>query len=211
MGWIGVDLDGTLAQYSGWQGPGHIGDPVPLMLMRVKDWLEHGLDVRIFTARVAPESLRCNNQTLSQVRETIWAWCDKHVGRRLPITHEKDLAMIALWDDRATEVVANTGVALLDRYVILAEALQAIQGVNDEGIGTITFNTDRDIVGWMREQAQKALENVEVVPEQLQGPCIPSHEEALMQLRQARAHDFKDAAAYEAWVVGLAIKALRGD
>lgn len=37
-GWIGVDLDGTLAEYHGW-GNGEIGDPVPAMLERVKKWL----------------------------------------------------------------------------------------------------------------------------------------------------------------------------
>jgi hypothetical protein len=26
--WIGVDLDGTLAQYAGFKGPEHIGDPI---------------------------------------------------------------------------------------------------------------------------------------------------------------------------------------
>lgn len=35
-GWIGVDLDGTLAYYDGWIGAGHIGEPVPAMLERVK-------------------------------------------------------------------------------------------------------------------------------------------------------------------------------
>lgn len=48
-GWIGVDLDGTLAEYTGWHGPGHIGPPIPKMLDRVKNWLAEGVDVRIFT------------------------------------------------------------------------------------------------------------------------------------------------------------------
>jgi hypothetical protein len=51
-GWIGVDLDGTLAHYDGWVNTFHIGDPVPLMAARVRQWLENGEDVRIFTARV---------------------------------------------------------------------------------------------------------------------------------------------------------------
>ena len=51
-GWIGVDLDGTLAEYDGWVGPQHIGKPVPLMVDRVKRMLDYGEDVRIFTARV---------------------------------------------------------------------------------------------------------------------------------------------------------------
>jgi hypothetical protein len=27
-GWIGVDLDGTLAHYDGWKGIDHIGEPI---------------------------------------------------------------------------------------------------------------------------------------------------------------------------------------
>ena len=41
-GWIGVDLDGTLAHYEGWKGIEHIGAPVPAMLERVKNWLAEG-------------------------------------------------------------------------------------------------------------------------------------------------------------------------
>lgn len=32
MGWIAVDLDGTLAEYDGWKGSAHIGNPVPKMV-----------------------------------------------------------------------------------------------------------------------------------------------------------------------------------
>ena len=41
-GWIGVDLDGTLAYYDGWQGIDHIGEPILPMLNRVTKWLEQG-------------------------------------------------------------------------------------------------------------------------------------------------------------------------
>jgi hypothetical protein len=51
-GWIGVDLDGTLAHYDGWKGADHIGAPIPAMVERVKGWLTEGKTVRIFTARV---------------------------------------------------------------------------------------------------------------------------------------------------------------
>ena len=49
--WIGVDLDGTLAKYNGWSGIENIGDPVPLMLMRVKEWIKNGT-VRSSTHKV---------------------------------------------------------------------------------------------------------------------------------------------------------------
>lgn len=46
-GWIGVDLDGTLAHYDGWKGVEHVGHPVPLMLARVQRWIESGYAVKI--------------------------------------------------------------------------------------------------------------------------------------------------------------------
>ena len=104
-GWIGVDLDGTLAEYNGWQGPTHIGPPVEPMLRLVKRMLSEGVDVRIMTARISdpdPEIQR-------QVRRAITKWCDVYVGTRLPITCTKDFGMIALYDDRAVSVVQNTG------------------------------------------------------------------------------------------------------
>lgn len=42
QGWIGVDLDGTLAHYDGWKGADHIGEPIPAMVERVKQWLSEG-------------------------------------------------------------------------------------------------------------------------------------------------------------------------
>jgi hypothetical protein len=97
-GWIGVDLDGTLAHYDVWRGEDHIGAPIPAMVDRVKQWLEEGLNVRIFTARVGAHQ-----------REVIAAWCRKHLGRELPVTATKDFSMIALWDDRCVQVETNTG------------------------------------------------------------------------------------------------------
>ncbi len=40
--WIGVDLDGTLAHYTGWKGPEHIGEPIEEMAERVREWLSKG-------------------------------------------------------------------------------------------------------------------------------------------------------------------------
>jgi hypothetical protein len=106
--WVGVDLDGTLAEYDGWQGEEHIGAPIPAMLARVKGWLKDGhpkygrIGVKIFTARVA-DPRRTN------VRDVIEAWCLEHVGQVLEVTNVKDYGMVELWDDRAVQVEANTG------------------------------------------------------------------------------------------------------
>jgi len=99
-GWIGVDLDGTLAEY----GTGHlatlVGKPIPKMVERVKQWLAEGKDVRIFTARANDGNL---------TRRAIAAWCIYHLGKELPITATKDYSMVELWDDRAVQVIPNTG------------------------------------------------------------------------------------------------------
>ncbi len=108
-GWIGVDLDGTLALYDGWKGATHIGDPIPPMLQRVKNWLAEGREVRIFTARVATGDGNRAEAEREQVERAIELWCIEHLDRCLPITNVKDFAMIELWDDRAVQVIPNTG------------------------------------------------------------------------------------------------------
>lgn len=108
-GWIGVDLDGTLAHYDRWRGNDHIGEPVPKMLERVKAWLKEGKEVRIFTARVSPQACALNGIPVSFVEGAIGAWCMAHGLGVLRVTHEKDMAMVQLWDDRCVQVIPNTG------------------------------------------------------------------------------------------------------
>ena len=109
-GWIGVDLDGTLAVDDGQPFvPGHIGPPVPLMVARVKWWVAAGKDVRIFTARVSSDGSNARNFQAQQSRYAIEQWCEKFIGRKLPITNAKDYMMVELWDDRAVQVEKNTG------------------------------------------------------------------------------------------------------
>lgn len=117
-GWIAVDLDGTLAKYDEGSPATHIGEPIPLMLARVKLWLLEGRDVRIFTARVdgGEVALSMGNpageayRDADKVRDEIRAWCRIHLGQELPITNQKDYGMVELWDDRCVQVIINTGV-----------------------------------------------------------------------------------------------------
>jgi hypothetical protein len=117
QGWIGVDLDGTLARYDGWVSETHIGAPVLPMLERVKAWLAEGKDIRIFTARVdgGEIALSMGNSDGEKFRDVqkvvaaIGSWCLEHVGQVLPVTNRKDYGMIELWDDRAVQVIPNTG------------------------------------------------------------------------------------------------------
>ena len=98
--WIGVDLDGTLAEYHGWVDEEHIGPPVPQMLSIVQDLLDRGWTVKVFTARAGagPNAIAA-----------IQAWCIQHIGQVLPVTATKDFKMVLLFDDRAVSVEKNTG------------------------------------------------------------------------------------------------------
>ncbi len=108
-GWIGVDLDGTLAKYDGWRGMCHIGEPIQPMVDRVKKWLDEGWTVKIMTARV------CSSQTgpdKTAAHVAIRDWCKLHIGQALQVTSEKDFQMVMLWDDRCVRVAPNTGSVL---------------------------------------------------------------------------------------------------
>ncbi len=112
MGWIAVDLDGTLAEYGGWVGETHIGEPVPAMALRVRKWLAEGREVRIFTARVYDGVTIVGDKarlSADDIRAAIQDWTEKHFGVRLPVTNVKDFGMVELWDDRAVRVKANEG------------------------------------------------------------------------------------------------------
>jgi len=106
MSWIGVDLDGTLAEYHGPSRDGAIGRPVPAMVERVRGWIAEGREVRVVTARVS-------SVIPFRDRERAWGfvvrWCVEHVGFTLAVTAEKDFELEELWDDRAVRVETNTG------------------------------------------------------------------------------------------------------
>jgi hypothetical protein len=124
--WMAVDFDGTISHYDSWQGPAHVGAPIPKMVERVKAWLAEGLDVRIFTARVYPLLTVWPNTNIDQLMTgyeaitpahvqavqavfAIQKWCEEHIGKVLPITCVKDYGMLELYDDRAVQVEKNTG------------------------------------------------------------------------------------------------------
>ncbi len=97
--WIGVDLDGTLAFYDVWKGIGHIGDPIPEMVLKVKRWIQKGKRVKIFTARASnPDG-----------RWAVQDWLSKNGFPIMEVTNVTDYGMIELWDDRARRVELNTG------------------------------------------------------------------------------------------------------
>lgn len=94
-GWIGVDFDGTLVTHN---FP-DIGDPVPLMVSKVKDWHAKGIEVRVVTAR-ATEPYQI---------PIVQAWCRDNLGFIPRVTCSKDYSMICLYDDRAVQIIPDTG------------------------------------------------------------------------------------------------------
>lgn len=142
-GWIGVDLDGTLAHYTTWTGWNEFGSPIVPMQQRVMRWLDEGKDVRILTARIGLPmgvSPRWGDQqeglTYSRVKrhhckltgdkfsdrdmaEAIGDWTLANVGERLQAQCFKDFMMIEYWDDRCVQVVPNTGLSIEEHLEML--------------------------------------------------------------------------------------------
>jgi hypothetical protein len=107
-GVIAVDLDGTLAHHDP-QKPfdiSYIGDPIPLMVNRVKRALASGRRVVVFTARAADPKFD---------PRVVKVWTLKHIGQELEVTNEKLLNMVEFWDDKAISVKPNTGEITLRR------------------------------------------------------------------------------------------------
>jgi hypothetical protein len=119
--WIGVDLDGTLAEYHGWINAMHIGKPIPKMVARVKRMLADGKTVKIFTARVTLDAGK------EEITANIRRWCKEHIGAELEVTNVKDFGMIDLYCDRCKQVVKNKGTIVGEqskRYYIPPPGIQ---------------------------------------------------------------------------------------
>ncbi|MDY0220119.1 MAG: hypothetical protein RBR67_03175 [Desulfobacterium sp.] len=103
-GWIGVDLDGTLARSDRNLSLARVGEAVPKMLDLVKSMVNNGVRVKIFTARAED----------SEQVKLVKAWLVKNGLPNLEVTNVKDYDMIRLYDDRAVQVIANTGEIVTD-------------------------------------------------------------------------------------------------
>ena len=94
------DLDGTICIDDVWQGPEHIGMPIPSMIMRMKRLIRRGTIVKIFTARMG----RPGN-----VVGPIQDWLEEQGLPRLEVTNVKDPDCVLIYDDKARQVLHNTG------------------------------------------------------------------------------------------------------
>lgn len=108
--WVGIDLDGTLAVYKGWQGVEDIGKPVPAMLELVRGLLADDIKVKIFTARVSG-----GVADAERARHYVKKWLEEECGiTDMEVTCIKDRHMVELYDDRCIQVELNTGKLLND-------------------------------------------------------------------------------------------------
>src|SRR5882672_6856827 len=146
-GWIGVDLDGTTFEYHTWMGWNVFGAPIPLMVARIRKWwYEEDRDVRVVTARVGLPTIihdigrhgysairrqrcRVTGEMFSDemMVDAIGQHFNKHVGFVPVVQCHKDLHMIELWDDRAVQVVPNTGMTLAEEHAAELSALRGKQ------------------------------------------------------------------------------------
>lgn len=143
-GWIGVDLDGTMFTYYEWVGWNVFGEPIKPMIDRIKAWLAAGVEVRIVTARVglpkeydgklipngfARSTCRVTGASFSDrmMTHAIQDLCKRQGLPALPVQCYKDINMIELWDDRAIQVVANTGRTLAEEHAAEIEAQRGRQ------------------------------------------------------------------------------------
>jgi len=79
---VAIPLDRVLAEYDGNGGVAHIGEPIHAMVERVKDLLDSGVYVQIFTDRF--NGLDQLDQVLTM--RAITEWSIKHIGRPLDVT-----------------------------------------------------------------------------------------------------------------------------
>lgn len=125
---IALDLDGTLATYDKWVQWDSIGEPIPAMVGRVREWIANGAEVYIFTARASRDIDNCyvtkTKFTREQVIEAVQNWLEKHDMPRLPVTATKFNFFDEFWDDRAVQVIKNTGRTLSEEHEAEKQALR---------------------------------------------------------------------------------------
>lgn len=111
--WVGFDFDKTLATDISGDTSGVLGEPIGPMVELAKEYIEAGVEVKVLTARVwVPSDERWKPELARECAATrikMMDWTEKHLGKRLTITCEKDPKLDHLYDDRAIEVEPNTG------------------------------------------------------------------------------------------------------
>ena len=136
-----VDFDGTLVEDTGWKGFRHIGQPIPEMVKKVREWLSQGDEVILFTARLSPckefdPSLE--GLDFDDVKCMLENWCLEHFGQKLRVTNEKQ-GDGYVYDDWARHVVRNTGRTLSEFLVDYISDLKRLAALDGETYSVSTL------------------------------------------------------------------------
>jgi len=103
----GVDLDKTTATYDKWRGIADIGEPIPMMQVRIAAWFANGDIVDVFTARMHPSH---GPEQLAEAEKAIRDWYLDVFGQEpREVTCEKNPKWDDIWDDKTIQVIPNTG------------------------------------------------------------------------------------------------------
>jgi len=105
---VAFDLDGVLALH----GPrekesGEIGKPISSMIKKLKEFLAAGYNVVVFSARLGQGDRR-------EITREIGNWTMKHIGVRLPVTDVKSADWECFFDDKAVQVIRNSGMTVTE-------------------------------------------------------------------------------------------------
>lgn len=104
------DLDGTLAKHLPNYDELVIGPPIEPIVELAKDYHKRGYEVRIFTARAAPQkNLDGTDRDMTPVITKIQQWAELNLGFSVVVSNQKDYGTVAIYDDRAYRVEFNTG------------------------------------------------------------------------------------------------------
>ena len=74
---VALDVDGVLAQYNGWKGIDHIGDPIPGAISFTKELSEFAY-ILIYTTRCCETLNDRDGRKASELQQIVKAWLDKH-------------------------------------------------------------------------------------------------------------------------------------
>lgn len=133
--WVGVDLDGTTLTYDNWVGWNVFGRPIEPMIDRIRAWIAAGIEVRIVTARIGlPFAVQDGKPIYSKELKNKCLVTGKlysdHMMQiavqdaleqiaclpRLVVQCYKEVTMMEFYDDRAIQMVPNTGRTLAEEH-----------------------------------------------------------------------------------------------
>ncbi|MEG0969178.1 MAG: hypothetical protein RSG92_27820, partial [Pseudomonas sp.] len=167
---IACDLDGTLAEYNGWKGIHHVGLPIIPIMNAVKQAIEEGAEVHIFTARVSGEP-----DEAKDAAEVIMKWCANHGIRISGITAMKHKYFTEFWDDRAIQVIKNTG------EMVFAPSEYEKCSSDDHGLSMAGLNE-------AIERGYNHNERIANVLESLKTPFTPVEIESALDVQEGGDH-----------------------